>query len=221
MHALAAAFRPLPAALAGLLTLTGLLSWPAHVLGSQPAATPASAASRPQQRASSAVRKPAAAPRADWQALSPAQQQALAPLASSWPTLSAAQKRKWLAMSRNFQKLSPEERAKLYSRMTDWVALSPQQRTQARLNFGETQALTADDKKAKWEAYQALPEAEKKRLAERAQTRTPPTAAAVKPVPPQKLATVPDAPPDARRPRITGAPPAAAPMTSPGPLRQN
>ena len=53
--------------------------------------------------------------------------------------------------------MSGAEQAKLHSRMTEWAALSPQQRTQARLNFAETKQLSPDDKKAKWEAYQALP----------------------------------------------------------------
>ena len=78
--------------------------------------------------------------------------------------------------------------------MTEWAALSPQQRTQARLNFGEAQQLSADDKKAKWEAYQALPPEEKRKLAAgatAAKPPPPPTAPAVQPVPQQKLATIP------------------------------
>ncbi len=142
-----------------------------------------------------------------WADLTPAQQQALTPLAAKWDTLSEAQKRKWLALSRNFPKMSVEEQAKLHSRMTEWAALSPQQRTQARLNFGETKQLSADDKKAKWEAYQALPPDEKRKLADDA-AKPPPTAAAVKPVAPQKLATVPKAAlrQEARTPRIAAAP---------------
>jgi hypothetical protein len=90
-----------------------------------------------------------------WAELTEAQRQALAPLAPKWDTISEAQKRKWLALSQNFPKMSGAEQAKLHSRMTEWAALSPQQRTQARLNFGETQRISPDDKKAKWEAYQA------------------------------------------------------------------
>ena len=61
--------------------------------------------------------------------------------------------------------MSGAEQDKLHSRMSEWAALSPQQRTQARLNFGETKRLSPDDKKAKWEAYQALPAEEKRKLA--------------------------------------------------------
>jgi hypothetical protein len=149
-----------------------------------------------------------------WTELTPEQHQALSPLAAKWDTLSEAQKRKWLALSRNFPKLSQPEQAKLHSRMTDWAALSPQQRTQARLNFGETQQLSPDDKKAKWEAYQALSPEEKGKLAAGV-TKPPATAAAVKPVTPRKLAVVPKPAnrQDSKTPRIAAAPHQVEPST--------
>jgi hypothetical protein len=142
-----------------------------------------------------------------WRELNPAQQQALAPLAPKWDTVSDPQKRKWLAMSENYPKMSGAEQAKLHSRMSDWVSLSPQQRTQARLNFGETQKIPVDDKKAKWEAYQALSAEEKRKFAAGV-AKPPTTAAAVKPVAPEKLATVPKLRPrtEAKTPRIAAAP---------------
>jgi hypothetical protein len=140
-----------------------------------------------------------------WSELAPAQQQALAPLAAKWDTVSDAQKRKWLALSQNFPAMSGAEQAKLHSRMSEWVALSPQQRTQARLNFGETKQLSPDDKKAKWEAYQALPAEEKRKLAASA-PKPPATAAAVKPVSPEKLADIPKPRRVAKTPRIAAAP---------------
>jgi hypothetical protein len=127
--------------------------------------------------------------RPTWNELNPAQRQALEPLAASWGRLGEAHKRKWLAVSSNFPNLPPAEQARLHSRMAEWAALSPQQRTQARLNFAETQAVPADDKRAKWEAYQALPPEEKRKLAAGAGKPVPPTAAAVRPVPKQKLVT--------------------------------
>jgi hypothetical protein len=113
----------------------------------------------------------------------------LQPLAAQWGSLSEGQKRKWIALSKNYARLTPIEQATLHSRMTDWVALSPQQRSQARLNFADSNAkqLSADDKKAKWEAYQSLSPEAKKRLAERATPKPGGAAGAVKPVPPQKL----------------------------------
>lgn len=145
-----------------------------------------------------------------WRELTPPQQQALAPLAGAWPKLSANHKRKWLALSANYPAMPPAEQARLHSRMGEWAALSPQQRTQARLNFAETRAVPKGDKKAKWEAYQALPPEEKRKLAagaRAAKPAAPPTAAAVQPVPREKLARVPrTAKSDKRPPRIGGAP---------------
>lgn len=98
-----------------------------------------------------------------WQALKPPQKQALAPLAAQWGSLTPQQQSKWLAISQNFAQLQPHEQATMHTRMADWVALSPQQRNQARFNYNTIQSLPKEDKKAKWEAYQAL-SAEDKRL---------------------------------------------------------
>ena len=139
----------------------------------------------------------APAPRAEalptWTTLTPAQQAALAPLSGTWRSLGEAHKRKWIALSENFFIMQPAEQALLHSRMTEWAALSPQQRTLARLNYAEAQKVAPTDKRAKWEAYQALPPEEKSKLAAGAAAKPapPPTAAAVKPVPPQKLAKIP------------------------------
>jgi hypothetical protein len=140
-----------------------------------------------------------------WAELTAPQKQALAPLTTSWGRLSAAHKQKWLAVSQNFPTMPPPEQARLHSRMAEWAALSPQQRNQARMNFAEAQALPADDKKAKWEAYQALSPEEKRKLgAAAAKPVPPPTAAAVQPVPKQKLATAPRPKRSASGPRIAG-----------------
>ena len=140
--------------------------------------------------ATKAVAKPVASG-PQWSELSAGQQQSLQPLSAQWSTLSEAQKRKWIALAQNYPKLPPAEQAKLHSRMTDWVALSPQQRAQARLNFADTRKLAPDDKKAKWEAYQSLSPEEKQKLAANAAAKPVGAAPAVKPVPTQKLASVP------------------------------
>jgi hypothetical protein len=177
----------------------------------QPSAAPAAKAA--QRPATPAANRPATRPA--WNELSADQQQALRPLAAQWTTMSEAQKRKWIELSRNYRTLPPDGQAKLHSRMSDWVALSPQQRTQARLNFGETKDVSADDKRAKWEAYQALSPEEKRKLAAGGPAKTPPTAAAVRPVPAQKLARVPPGSPDSKPPRIAAGP-QNAPATPPG-----
>jgi Protein of unknown function (DUF3106) len=133
-----------------------------------------------------------------WPELTPTQQQALAPLASSWNSLSEAQKRKWLNISKNYATLPPEGQTTMHSRMNEWVALSPQQRAQARLNFGKSKELskelTSEEKKAKWQTYQALSAEEKQKLAAKASPKPAGAATALKPVAPQKLAAVPPHP---------------------------
>lgn len=123
------------------------------------------------------------------------QQQTLKPLAPSWNTLGEPQKRKWLEISKNYHSLPPEGQATMHSRMNEWVALSPQQRAEARLNFAKTKELskqlTPEEKKAKWQTYQALSLEEKQKLAAKSTTRPVGAAPAVKPVSPQKLAAVP------------------------------
>jgi hypothetical protein len=146
---------------------------------------PAAVRSAPPQRAES---------QPTWAELTPAQQAALSPLSASWRSLGEAHKRKWIALSQNFATVPPAEQARLHSRMTEWAALSPQQRNLARLNFAEAQKVAPDDKRAKWEAYQALPPEEKRKLAAgaaAAKPAPPPTAVAVQPVPQQKLARIP------------------------------
>ena len=163
---------------AGCLLVLGLLLAPPLALaqgsasGSRPATT-------------------ATAPGAGWAELTPAQQAALQPLGPFWGGMSADQRRKWLTLSQNFQKLSPAERSVLHGRMTEWANLSPVQRSQARLNFAQTKQLSTDEKKAQWQAYQALPLEQRQRLAAGGQTLPSGAAPALQPVDPHKLATVP------------------------------
>jgi Protein of unknown function (DUF3106) len=208
-------------------------------IGSQAVPTPGFAqTAKPVIPASAAVHsKPVAKPvssKPSWAELTPMQQQALKPLAVSWGSISEAQKRKWLEVSKNYPTLSPADQNTLHSRMNEWVALSPQQRAEARLNFAKTKELstelTPEEKKAKWQTYQALSPEEKQQLASKATPRPTGAALAIKPVAPQKLTTVvpggakPDpkatsktvpgnaAPPP---PRPTGEGTAASPATAP------
>ena len=150
------------------------------------------ATSSPAQRAGS----PQPLPPKAWGELSAAEQKALKPLAANWNSIDEARKRKWLAISKNFNTLSPTEQATLHSRMSEWVALSPKQRTQARLNFAERPSSTRR-KACKVGGLSSSDPEEKNKLAASATPRPPGAATAVKPVPPQKLAT----PVDAKPPR--------------------
>jgi len=210
----------LPGLLSLGLALTGfLLALPSisHAQASRaasPASAPVTSKAVPAATAKAAPSGPS------WADLSPTQQQALKPLAASWnTTISEPQKRKWLEISKNYASLPPEGQAIMHSRMNEWVTLSPQQRAQARLNFGKTKELskqlTPEEKKAKWETYQALSPEEKQQLAAKASPKPTGAATAVKPVAPQKLATVPPHPPGTPgsrpAPKITPSQPVAAP----------
>ena len=135
--------------------------------------------------------KPSVTAGTAWQNLTSIQKKALAPLAPHWSQLSQAQKNKWLAMSNNFDKLSGIEQATLHERMAGWAALSPQQRAQARLNFNETKALGADEKKTQWEAYQALTSEEKQNLAAQQKTGIQGAATASQTASPDKVIRLP------------------------------
>lgn len=142
-----------------------------------------------------------------WETLTTPQKLALYPLAERWSALSESQKRRWLALSQSFAGLPAEEQDKLHNRMTEWASLSGRQRSQARLNYADAQRLNPSDKRAQWEAYQALSEEEKRLLAADAPAKPAGAATALRPVAPQKLAKVPAAiqagPTRANPPKIT------------------
>lgn len=136
---------------------------------------------------------PNASARPHWKDLTLAQQQALTPLAQLWPTMTEPHKRKWLAISQNFAQLSSDEKSIVQGRMREWAALSPQQRTLARLNFADVKQLPQDEKRTKWEAYQALSPEAKQKLATQQPNPTLGAAPAVRPVSANKLAAPPTA----------------------------
>jgi hypothetical protein len=191
--------RSITATFAAQLLLCGVVSLTSELIYAQTTPTMSKAA-------------PSLPGRPLWMDLTEAQQQALAPLAQLWPTMNEPHKRKWLAISQNFGQLSSEEQATVQGRMREWAALSPQQRSAARLNYADAKQLLQDDKKAKWEAYQALsPEAKQKLAAQQPIQPVLGAAPAVKPVPAAKLATPPSANSNKALPRI--ATDQAAPAT--------
>ena len=161
-----------------------------------------------------------------WMDLADSQQQALAPLAQLWPTMTEPHKRKWLAVSQNFGQLTAEEQATVQSRMREWAALSPQQRTAARLNYADAKQLLQEDKKAKWEAYQALSPEAKQKLAAQQNQPIQGAAPAIKPVSAAKLTASPVANANKPLPRIATDQVAPAtllpnPVTSSAPASAN
>ena len=103
-----------------------------------------------------------------WREITEAQRQVLMPLRDRWDTIGALAKRRWLVLADRYPSMDESERNKLVSRMNTWANLSVQQRNQARINFESTKRLSAQELQSKWDEYQALSEAERKRLAEQA-----------------------------------------------------
>ena len=112
-----------------------------------------------------------------WSKLSAAQQQALAPLQRDWPSIEPNRKQKWLELATRFPNMPADERQRVQERMAEWARLTPAERTRARLQFKEARQVPADERQAKWQAYQALPEDERKQLAQRAKPAAKPASA--------------------------------------------
>jgi len=129
-----------------------------------------------------------------WSALSPAQQSALAPLKRDWPSLDAARKQKWLEIAARFPSMPADERQRVQERMAEWSRMTPEERGRARLQFQEARQISPEQRQSRWDAYLALPEAERRALAKSAGTVpkvAPPTPApATKPGQPSPKALV-------------------------------
>lgn len=133
--------------------------------------------------AASAPAKAAANNGPAWSGLTPAQRQALAPLERDWPEIDAARRAKWIEIANRLSSMPPDERQRMQDRMKEWARLTPDERGRARLSFQEAKQLSPQQRQARWEAYQALPEEDKKALANRAQDKrdrsaSPPAASA-------------------------------------------
>jgi hypothetical protein len=58
--------------------------------------------------------------------------------------------------------------------MVEWAAMSPDERGSARLRFEESKLLLpTEERQARWEAYQALPEEQRQQLLNKAELRKP------------------------------------------------
>jgi len=148
---------------------------------------------------------PAAPPKAassgNWKQLKAHEQSALAPLAAKWGELTETQRSKWRTIAQHFDKLSPAEQQVMQTRMTEWATLSPIQRNQARLNFNTVQSLSKDEKKNRWDEYQALSDAEKRKLSAGALAPAKTAAPSAKPAAQDRLV----------QPTVRTLPPAALP----------
>ena len=141
----------------------------------------------------------------NWKQLKPSEQAALAPLAAQWGELTPTQRNKWLVIAHQFDKLSGAEQQVMQARMREWVALSPAQRNQARLNFNTVQSLSKDEKKSRWDEYQALSEEEKRKLSAGVLAPAKTAAPSRKPAPADRLV----------QPTVRSVPSAALPPRAP------
>ncbi len=113
-----------------------------------------------------------------WTSLNTQQKQALEPLRRDWASIDAPRREKWLEVATRFPSMSADERARVSERMAEWARLKPAERAQARLQFQETRQLPADERQARWLAYQALSPEQRKALAQRAKPANKPPATA-------------------------------------------
>ena len=110
-----------------------------------------------------------------WSSLTPQQRQALSPLERDWASLDALRKSKWLEVAVRFPAMPQADQQRVQERMAEWARMTPAERGRARLSFQESKQFSPEQKQARWEAYQALPDDERRALANRNQTSTSPT----------------------------------------------
>jgi uncharacterized membrane protein len=133
-----------------------------------------------------------------WAELSASQKANLKPLESDWHNIGPKRQAKWLEIAAQYPKLSASQQEAMQNRMKEWAQMTPAQRADARLNFAQaqqaTKSLTPEEKRARWEAYQALSPEEKQKLAQSKPPLPNSASLASKPVPARKLAAVPASP---------------------------
>ena len=100
-----------------------------------------------------------------WKELSRAQQIALEPLAAEWDQMEALRKQKWLEIANRYSSMKPDEQLRVQERMRSWIKMTPEERRLVRENYTLSKKLDKEQKSAKWEQYQQLPEEEKRKLA--------------------------------------------------------
>ena len=131
--------------------------------GSALGQTPAAAASSQASRAASTG--------PSWSRLTPQQRSALLPLERDWSSIDAPRRTKWLEVAARFPAMPAADQKRVQERMAEWARMTPSERGRARLSFQESKQFSPEQKQAHWEAYQALPDNERRALADRNQPR--------------------------------------------------
>lgn len=150
--------------------------------------------------------RPAAEEGPRWSSLSLAQREALRPLERDWPGIDGARKSKWLEIAERYPSMPAQDQQRLQARMGEWARMTPQERSRTRLQYQDARRAPQQKRQASWEAYQALPEEERRELASRARPTVAPAAAsagspATVPKRPDKLAR------DGAQPKVNAVPP--------------
>ena len=131
-----------------------------------------------------------------WAELPVEQQQILAPLKADWDKMDRQPRVKWVGIAKRYPTMTAREQRRIQTRMERWAKLTPAQREVARNNYrNHVGALPPEKKKelqAQWFEYRALPEDERRRLAEKAAQQKPAvTPKRTKKAPPDGAATAP------------------------------
>jgi hypothetical protein len=106
-----------------------------------------------------------------WSTLTPQQRSALDPLKKDWAELDGTSQEKWLALANRFPSMSAPERARVQARMTEWARMPAAERGRARLRYQRAKDISPQERQAQWQAYQNLPEDQRRKLAEEATKR--------------------------------------------------
>lgn len=130
-----------------------------------PTEVPSVAKAMPPAQAAS---KPALSAGSHWRNLGNSYRRVLAPLEKDWDSLDTASQGKWLEVAGRYGTLPLEEQQRVQQRMAEWARMSAAERQQARAGFQGVQQIKADDRQAKWEAYQSLPPERRQELADKA-----------------------------------------------------
>jgi hypothetical protein len=100
-----------------------------------------------------------------WSRLSADQHEALAPFAEDWDTFDTDRKRRWIKIASHYKKMSGDAQKRLHGRMFEWLSMTPEQRRTARENYQLSKQVPVQQRENAWNAYQQLPDEQKKTLA--------------------------------------------------------
>ncbi|WP_438393489.1 DUF3106 domain-containing protein [Caballeronia sp. DA-9] len=157
--------------------IAGLVAFAATYPRFYPAASAVTVASAPTGASAGEVLAPLSSLSPDsplaWSRLTEAQRTALAPFATQWDQFSEERKLKWMKIASRYHKLSPEGQKRLHERMAEWARMTPDQRKVARENYQVSKSVPVEKRERAWDAYQKLPEEQKKKLAATEKPRRP------------------------------------------------